>query len=124
MAKRLTATDERNGNANDLEQNDAANFNHRNDLQFDDQIENSPRHLARRPSRFFDALTASPQMSRVWRAAAGVCLIAALFCWWNNHFDAVFVVAALGVIAWFLNVRGHLHRATNTLEELPRERNE
>lgn len=36
---------------------------------------------------------------------AGLCLIAALVLWVLARNDAAFVLASLGVVAWFLNVR-------------------
>lgn len=49
--------------------------------------------------------------SNAWSLAAIACLIAAIVAWILNHADACFVFAALGVLAWFLNVRANFHRA-------------
>ena len=46
--------------------------------------------------------------SQLWLVAACVCLFAAAALWLLGHADAAFVVAALGVVSWFLNVRGQL----------------
>ena len=57
--------------------------------------------------------------SQWWLVAACVCLLAAVCLWLLGHADAAFVTAALGVLAWFLNVRSQLrqknsHRDTET----------
>lgn len=48
--------------------------------------------------------------TRLWLAAACACLLAAAALWLLDRADAAFVVAALGVVAWFLNVRVRLRR--------------
>lgn len=45
---------------------------------------------------------------QVWLVAACACLPAAGALWLLGHADAAFVAAALGVVAWFLNVRAQL----------------
>jgi hypothetical protein len=45
-----------------------------------------------------------------WLVVAGLCLVAAAACWWRGFTDATFVAAALGIAAWFLNVRAQLRR--------------
>ena len=39
---------------------------------------------------------------------AGLCLLCAVVLGWRNHLDATFVVATLGVVAWFLDQRNLL----------------
>ncbi len=56
-------------------------------------------------------------MKQGWLAVAGLCLAAAAAFWWRGLADAAFVVAALGVVAWFFNVRAQLHRKLNDKEE-------
>ncbi len=51
-----------------------------------------------------------------WLVVAGLCFLAAVACWWRGFIDATFVVAALGVVAWFLNVRAQLRRKLDALE--------
>lgn len=46
-----------------------------------------------------------------WLLVACLCLLAAAVCLWLGYFDATFVTAALGAVAWFLNVRSKLPRA-------------
>jgi preprotein translocase subunit SecF len=36
---------------------------------------------------------------------AGVCIVAAAFFLLRRDFDSAFVIAALGMVAWFLNYR-------------------
>lgn len=50
-----------------------------------------------------------------WLAAACLLLLAAIFFLWRGLMDATFVAAALGAVAWFLDVRARLRR------ELPDE---
>lgn len=45
-----------------------------------------------------------------WLLASCLCLLAAAVCLWLALFDAAFVAAALGAVAWFLNVRSRLPR--------------
>ena len=45
-----------------------------------------------------------------WTAAAVVLLVAAALLLWLGYAEATFVVATLGVLAWFLNVRANLPR--------------
>ncbi|MGH9941815.1 MAG: hypothetical protein ACRD9R_05565 [Pyrinomonadaceae bacterium] len=45
---------------------------------------------------------------RYWSVVAGLCLIAAAVLLWLWRLDAVFVVATLGALAWFLDVRNQL----------------
>ena len=40
-----------------------------------------------------------------WLVAACLCLLASVGCWLRGKTDWAFVAAALGVLAWFLNVR-------------------
>lgn len=55
-------------------------------------------------------------MEHVWKAAAVVCLVAAgvaLLLWKQQATtqpDAAFVLATLGVVAWFLAQRNRLHK--------------
>jgi len=37
--------------------------------------------------------------------AAGVCIVAAVVLLWRGDFNAAFVAAVLGLVAWFLNYR-------------------
>ena len=48
--------------------------------------------------------------AQLWLAAACVCLLAAAVLWLSDNADAAFVIAALGVLAWFLNVRVQLRK--------------
>ena len=52
-----------------------------------------------------------------WLAVAGLFLLAAIFFLWRGLMDATFVAAALGVVAWFLNVRAQLRRKFPDEEE-------
>ena len=49
-----------------------------------------------------DALPVSPLL---WNTVAALCLLAAVAFMFYEQTDAAFVVAALGVVAWFINVR-------------------
>lgn len=55
-----------------------------------------------------DERPAAARPSQLWLVAACLCLLAAAALWLLDRADAAFVVAALGVISWFLNVRVQL----------------
>ncbi|HEU4596909.1 MAG TPA: hypothetical protein VFS10_17380 [Pyrinomonadaceae bacterium] len=57
------------------------------------------------------------KLKQVWLAIAGLFLLAALFFLWRGLTDATFVCAALGVVAWFLNIRAQLRRNLPEEEE-------
>lgn len=57
------------------------------------------------------------KLKQVWLAIAGLFLLAALFFLWRGLTDATFVSAALGVVAWFLNIRAQLRRNLPEEEE-------
>lgn len=44
-------------------------------------------------------------MKLVWLTTSGVCVVAAAVLLARGNLDAAFVVATLGVVAWFLNFR-------------------
>ena len=46
-----------------------------------------------------------------WSAVAAMCLIVAVPCLLIGQMSAAFVIATVGVVAWFLNVRSQLKRA-------------
>ena len=47
-------------------------------------------------------------MKLFWLIVACACIIVAAFMVLRGRLDAAFVVAALGVVAWFLNYRAQL----------------
>ena len=49
-------------------------------------------------------------MSRLWIIIAYVCIVAAALMALLGKLDAAFVIAALGVVSWFLNYRMQLKR--------------
>jgi hypothetical protein len=52
---------------------------------------------------------------------AGACIIAAAFLLVRRNLDAAFVVAALGLVAWFLNYRAQM-KAIVRAEDAERSR--
>jgi hypothetical protein len=56
-------------------------------------------------------------LAEPWLLAALLCLLGAVVCLWLALFDAAFVAAALGAVAWFLNVRARLPRREDEEEE-------
>lgn len=50
-------------------------------------------------------------MERAWTIAAIVCLFIAAFFLLRENYNAAFVAATLGAVAWFMNYRSQL-RAT------------
>lgn len=57
----------------------------------------------------------------IWTIASIVCLIVAGLLLHRRNFDAAFVLAVLGVVAWFLNyraqIRGTIPEETGTTRE-------
>jgi hypothetical protein len=41
----------------------------------------------------------------LWITIAGVCIVVAAFMALRGRLDAAFVIAALGIVSWFLNYR-------------------
>ena len=52
----------------------------------------------------------APAAKRAWMVVACVLLVASAALLWRGYAEATFVVATLGVLAWFLNVRANLPR--------------
>lgn len=48
----------------------------------------------------------------IWTIASAVCLIVAGLFLYRRNFDVAFVLAVLGVIAWFLNYRSQIRPVT------------
>ncbi len=55
-------------------------------------------------------------MKIFWMIVAGVCIIAAAFFLLRRDFDTAFVVAALGVVSWFLNYRAQMKEITTAAD--------
>jgi len=47
-------------------------------------------------------------MKVIWMVIAGICLVAAAIALWRQQLDAAFVIATIGVLAWFLRYRSDL----------------
>jgi hypothetical protein len=47
----------------------------------------------------------------IWTIASIVCLIVAGLFLHRRNFDAAFILAVLGAVAWFLNYRSHIRGA-------------
>ena len=47
-------------------------------------------------------------MKVFWMIAAGICIAVAAFFLVSRDFNTAFVVAALGMICWFLNYRAQM----------------
>jgi hypothetical protein len=55
-----------------------------------------------------------------WMILAGIGIVVAGFFLWRRDFDKAFVVAALGMVAWFLNYRAQMKgivAAANLVDE-------
>lgn len=61
---------------------------------------------------------------RRWSIVAGACLLAAAALLLMSRMDAAFVVATLGVVAWFWNERNRLRPAGIEDDEESREEDE
>jgi hypothetical protein len=59
-------------------------------------------------------------MKAFWMAIAVICLVAAAVALWQWQLNATFVLATIGVLAWFLSYRGDLKRSLPDKEE-PRD---
>lgn len=49
-------------------------------------------------------------MAKIWQIASVACLIAAAVLLLLEYYDAAFVLAALGAVAWILNHRTEIRR--------------
>ena len=49
-------------------------------------------------------------MKTLWLAIAGCCIVGAALLMLLGHFDGAFVVAVVGMIAWFLNYRAQIQK--------------
>ena len=47
-------------------------------------------------------------MKVIWTAIAGVCLLAAAIALWRQQLNSAFVIATIGLMAWFLRYRSDL----------------
>ena len=47
-------------------------------------------------------------MKNIWVPIAVICVVMAIVLVIQLNFEAAFVVAAVGAVAWFLNYRGHV----------------
>lgn len=50
-------------------------------------------------------------MKFVWLVMAGGCIAIAAVLMITGRFDAAFVVAVIGMVAWFLNYRAQVHQS-------------
>ena len=62
-------------------------------------------------------------LERMFTILSGLLLLAALILLWRNNLSVAFVIATLGVVAWFLSYRAQL-RAQIAAAEAPIERND
>ena len=60
-------------------------------------------------------------MGSIWTIASILCLIAAAIFLLRENYDAAFVIAALGAIAWMLDyrskIRGTINEESGTTED-------
>lgn len=68
-------------------------------------------------------------MKTLWLALAGCCIAVAAVLMVVGHFDGAFVVAVVGMVAWFLNYRAQVTadldaEDATTEEEIETERND
>jgi len=62
-------------------------------------------------------------LERIFTIFSGLLLIVALILLWRNNLSVAFVIATLGVVAWFLSYRAQL-RAKIAAAEPPIERDD
>ena len=68
-------------------------------------------------------------MKTLWLAIAGCCIVGAAVLMLLGHFDGAFVVAVVGMIAWFLNYRAQIQKGlvvedATVEDEIETDRNE
>ena len=51
-------------------------------------------------------------MKIFWMIVAAVAIVVAAIFLWRRDFDTAFVIAALGMVAWFLNYRAQMREIT------------
>ena len=51
-------------------------------------------------------------MKTFWMILAAIAIVAAGVFLWRRDFDTAFVIAALGMVAWFLNYRVQMKELT------------
>jgi hypothetical protein len=56
-------------------------------------------------------------MKAFWMAIAVICLVAAAVALWRWQLNATFVLATIGMLAWFLRYRGDLKGTLPDKEE-------
>ena len=47
-------------------------------------------------------------MKHFWLSVSAVCVVAAGIALWQRHVNAAFVIATVGVLAWFLRYRSEI----------------
>jgi hypothetical protein len=57
-------------------------------------------------------------MERIWIIISGLCAIAALALLFARKFDGAFVVGAIGVLVWFVDVRIRLSKERKLMENV------
>ncbi len=55
-----------------------------------------------------DYVARSPRLHRVWKFMPAACLFVAALCMIGDYVNAAFVIATLGVVAWFVETRNRL----------------
>jgi Flp pilus assembly protein TadB len=60
-------------------------------------------------------------MERAWTIIAGACLIVAAVFLFQDNINAAFVVATLGVVAWFLRLRDQMRKRITPDESVEAE---
>ncbi len=81
-------------------------------LPLDDEPSETDHPLPRRrvsaSTRLLDYVSRSPRLNRAWKLLPGLCLVVAAGSWLSGHADAAFVIATLGLVAWFIDLRNRL----------------
>lgn len=55
-------------------------------------------------------------MKTAWMVIAGLCIAVAAVFMFRGDFSSAFVVAAIGMIAWFLNYRSQMKAITESAD--------
>lgn len=75
--------------------------------QEEEEEETDARPAHERGALLAGVFNSLPTSKRFWNLLAGGCLIAAAVAVLTGHADAAFVIATLGILAWFIEKRNH-----------------
>jgi hypothetical protein len=63
-------------------------------------------------------------VTTLWLTISGCCIAVAAILMFRGNFDVAFVVAVVGMIAWFLNYRAQVQKSLTAEDTTAKEENE